>query len=286
MDLTYGTASDRIRQETDAMSIRYIRLIEDGQEDLWYREQDFSKFFGQAWVHHGTFEHGPADHLRYIKERRGEKIVAFDADLAAILGWIAVFPDRDVGGPIYGLSGIEVHEDHRGRGLGTGLMEAARLYIEERKVHRLKFGTSPLLTHCARLYVTRFGARYHWRRGVKGSRGRPWPCVSCECDFDDPLAKPADLGDDEIEERSVLAWDGMRPVPREVGYSGPLSVVLPELSVSGLAAAIEHIPKFIGTLHAAFDALFVHDYGFAWFDALPSHGAARFYYLMKRVMSI
>jgi GNAT superfamily N-acetyltransferase len=273
------------------MSIRYVRLIEEGEEDLWNREGDFSKLFGQAWAHDGDLSQGPLDHLRYIKERRGEKIVALDADSAALLGWIAVFPDRDVGGPVYSLSGIEVHVDHRGKGIGVGLMEAARLYIEERKVHRLKFGTSPLLTRCARLYVTRFGSCYRWRQGVKGPKGRPWPCVSCECDFDDPLAKPLDLRDDEVFSRSVLDWDGARPLPRAVSYSGPLSVVLPEFSVTGLAKAVERIPWFLETLYGVFDALFAHGYSFAWFDAAapmaaPGSGAARFYYVMKRVMSI
>jgi GNAT superfamily N-acetyltransferase len=270
------------------MDVRYIPLIEGREEDLWTRERDFSKLFGQAWAHNGALSHGPVDHLRYIKERRGEKIVAFDSDSRTLLGWIAVFPDRDIGGPVYSLSGIEVHADHRGKGIGVGLMEAARLYIEARKVHRMKFGTSPLLTRCARLYITRFGSRYRWRPGVKSPAGRPWPCVSCECDFDDPLAKPLDLRDDEVEARSVLDWDGSRPRPRAgVQYSGPLSVVLPDFTPEGLADAVERVPRLIETVHAAFDALFVHGYGFAWFDrAADGPGAARFYYVMKRVMSI
>jgi hypothetical protein len=152
----------------------------------------------------------------------------------------------------------------------------------------LKFGTSPLLTGCARLYVTRFGARYRWKQGVKSPTGRPWPCVSCECDFNDPLAKLLDIRDDEVEARSVLDWDGSRPEPRGgMLYSGPLSVTLPELTAAGLADAVESVPRFLETLYAVFDALFVHGYVFAWFDrTVESGGPARFYYVMKRAMSI
>jgi GNAT superfamily N-acetyltransferase len=277
------------------MDVRYIRLIEEGEEDLWIRQTDFSELFGQAWAHDdGGLSHGPVEHLRYIKERRGEKIVALDAATGRLMGWIAVFPDRDIGGPIYSLAGIEVHRAHRGKGIGTGLMEAVRQFAEENRVHRLKFGTSPLLTNCARLYVTRFGARYRWRRGVRGPKGGPWPCVSCECDFDDPLAKPLDLRDDEVETLSVLEWDGARPLPRKnVMYSGSLSVVLPELSSQGLTAAIDRVPWFLEILYGVFDALYLHGYGFAWFDrsgaskaALGAAGARRWYYVMKRVVSI
>jgi GNAT superfamily N-acetyltransferase len=270
------------------MNVRYVRLIEEGEEDLWNREKDFSRLFGQVWLHNGGASHGPVEHLRYIRERRGEKIIALDEDSQTLLGWIAVFPDRDVGGPVYSLAGIEVHADHRGRGIGVGLMEAVRVYGEEKKVHRLKFGTSPLLTRCARLYVTRFGARYRWKQGVKSPTGRPWPCVSCECDFDDPLAKPLDLRDDEIEARSVLDWEGTRPVPRSgMMYSGPLSVTLPELTANGLADAVTGVPRFLEILYAVFDTLFVHGYGFAWFDRVAEAGGpARCYYVMKRVMPI
>ncbi len=269
------------------MNVRHVRLIQEGEEDLWNREKDFSRLFGQVWLHEGGAAHGPVDHLRYIAERRGEKIVALDGDSGMLLGWIAVFPDRDPGGPVYGLAGIEVHTDHRSQGIGAGLMEEARRYIEEKKVHRLKFGTTPLLTRCAGLYVTRFGTRYRWKRGVKGPGGGPWPCVSCEWDFDDPVAKPLDLMDDEVEGRSVLDWDGTRPVPRSgVKYSGPLSVILPDFTADGLVEAVGGIPDFLETVYAAFDALFVHGYGFAWFDRIPAPtGPAGRYYVMKRVVS-
>jgi hypothetical protein len=71
-----------------------------------------------------------------------------------------------------------------------------------------------------------------------------------------------------------------------VTYSGPLSVVLAEFSASGLTEAIERVPGFLETLYAVFDTLVLHGYGFAWFDKTAGAGAPRFYYVMKRVMSI
>ena len=124
---------------------------------------------------------------------RGEKIVALDRSAGEVLGWVGLFPDRDARGAFFHLAGIEVHADHRGRGIGTGLMAAARDYVSGHRCSRLRFGTSPLLVPCAALYVTRLGTRYHWKEGVRLADGRPWPCVSCECDFEDPLPESRDI---------------------------------------------------------------------------------------------
>jgi hypothetical protein len=164
-------------------------------------------------------------------------------------------------------------------------MEQARQYMEGKKTDRLKFGTSPLLTRCAGLYVTRFGTRYRWKEGVKGPDGRPWPYVSCECSFSDPLFKPLDLRDEEVAGRSVLDWDGMVPRPRaHVAYTGPLAVTLPSLSRAELAYAMRSVNGFLDTLCSVFSALHRHGYGFAWFDRASRGGPAPYYYVMKSLM--
>ncbi len=171
------------------------------------------------------------------------------------------------------------------------LLEQAGAYMGEHRVSRLIFGTSPLITASALLYVTRFGARYSWREGARTPEGLPWPHVSCECDFDDPLAKPLDLSDEEIPSRSVLSWREGAPVAREgIKYAGPLSVLLPELDTETIAAESRRVPSFLATVHEAFHALHVHGYGFAWFDRLTDEkrpaGAPPFYYLMRRTMTL
>jgi ribosomal protein S18 acetylase RimI-like enzyme len=270
------------------MDLRYIPLIDERREDLWESHLDVSKLFGQAGVTLGSSpSSGPRDLIGYIKERKGETIVASDPSAERILGWICVFPDRDEGGLFYHLAGIEVHADFRRRGIGAGLMDAARLYIEKKKTQRLKFGTSPLLTHCAGLYVTRFGTRYYWKQGVKMSDGRPWPYVSCECDFEDSLFKPLDLRDDEVEARNVLDWEGSRPIPRKaVAYSGPLAVAMADSSAAGLAKAVDSIPDFLPIVYRTFDTLFRRGYGFAWFDRAVIGGESRPYYLMKKLLTM
>ncbi len=176
------------------MELGFIRLIEEHREELWNSLGDYSKVFTQAGaVSRASLTHGsagvkgPVDHLAYLKERHGEKIVAVDRSSGAVVGWVGVFPDRDTRGAFFHLAGIEVHADHRGCGIGTGLMSEVREYVLGRRASRLRFGTSPLLVPCAALYIRQFGTRYHWKEGVRLADGRPWPCVSCECDFDDPL---------------------------------------------------------------------------------------------------
>lgn len=287
------------------MELSFVRLVEEHREELWTGLGDYAKVFTQAGAvsrasltHGSAGARGPIDHLAYLKERRGEKIVAVDRATGGVLGWIGVFPDRDARGPFHHLAGIEVHADYRGRGIGTGLMDEARRYVRSRRASRLRFGTSPLLVPCAALYVRRFGTRYRWKEGVRLADGRPWPCVSCECDFDDPLPDRRDLEPHEAEQRSVLSWDGGLPVRRpELVYSGALSVVLPPFTTATLAQAMQAVPRFLETLHAAFEELFLHGYGFAWFDRLPAspggptadrdHGGRLFwYYVMTRSFAV
>jgi GNAT superfamily N-acetyltransferase len=269
------------------MNIRYVRLIGEKKEVLWSGRKDFSKIFRQADSSLGSSAYGPIEYLQYIKDRRGEKIAAVDPDSKDLLGWIAVFPDRDEGGLFYHLAGIEVHADHRRKGIATGLMEETRTLMEERKTHRLRFGTSPLLTQCAGLYMARFGTRYRWKQGVRLPDGRPWPYVSCECDFDDPLFKPLDLLDEEVGDRSVISWEGGAPMPKkDVIYSGPLSVLLPAFDGAQLAAAVDGIPGFLNIMHSVFDTLYVRGYVFAWFDRISLEGTTWHYYVMKKVMAL
>jgi GNAT superfamily N-acetyltransferase len=230
------------------------------------------------------------DDLHHLAERRGERIAAIDHDTMTLLGAIGIYPDRNEGSAFYHLDHIDVLPAYTGMGVDAFLMEQAGVYLRERHVTRLKFGTSPLLTANAELYVIQFGARYRWREGARTPAGQPWPYVACECDFDDPLARALDLMEEDVAARSVLDWVAGRPVPRaRVTYSGPLSVLLPDLDGESLAAAEERDPAFLPTLHDVFHALHVHGYGFAWFDRLSDArdqpGQPTCYYIMKRVVS-
>jgi GNAT superfamily N-acetyltransferase len=271
------------------MMVRFVRLIAEKREDLWTRQEDFSHLFGQTGIvpRLGS-PYGPLDHLRYLKEKHGEKIVAVDGETGQLLGWIGLFPDKDEGGPFFRLAGIEVHADHRGRGIGSGLMAEAEKHLRAHHAARLRFGTSPLLTPNAGLCITRFGTRYRWKEGVRSPEGRPWPYVACECDFDDPLPRPLGLRGEEACERSVLDWEGMLPVPRPpFVYTGTLFVVLPVLTSALLAEAVQSVPMFLETLSAVFQELHVHGYTFAWFDRVPSAAAPPLsYYAMSRLMGV
>lgn len=277
------------------MTVRFVRLIAEGREDLWTGQQDFSRLFGLSGsVPRQGAPYGPLEHLRYLKARRGEKIVALDGETGSLLGWVGLFPDRDEGGAFYRLAGIEVHADHRGRGVGSGLMEEAERYLRAHHAARLRFGTSPLLTQNAGLFLRRFGTRYRWKEGVRSPEGRPWPYVACECDFDDPLPRPLGLRDEEALERSVLRWEGLTPVARtpEV-HAGTLFVVLPALTTARLAEAVQSVPGFLEILSDVFQGLFVHGYGFAWFDRVPAGGGSAdgglsglSYYAMVRQMGV
>ncbi len=226
------------------------------------------------------------DDLAHLREHHGEKIAAVDQDSASVVGAIGVYPDRDEGGAFFHLAGLETTAEARDGGVDRLLLEEAGRYLAEHKASRLKFGTSPLLTANAGLYVTQFGARYRWREGPRTPEGAPWPYVACECDFDDPLARPLDLRDDEVEARSVLGWSEGRPIHRtRVSYAGPLSVLLPEMSAEGLSRAAADA-GFLSVIWDAFHTLSAHGYSFAWFDRLPSRGrpagAPLCFYLMKR----
>jgi hypothetical protein len=170
------------------------------------------------------------------------------------------------------------------------LLEKAGLFLRNRRCSRLKLGTSPLLTRNAWLYVNRFGSRFRWREGMRTPEGKPWPYASCEVDFDDPLARPLDLREEEVAARSVLSWKEGRPARRGLPYAGPLSVLLPDLDGEAIAAAAGADPGFIDLLYSVFHDLHVHGYEFAWFDQLPGPGApagtARWYYVMKRVVAV
>jgi GNAT superfamily N-acetyltransferase len=256
-----------------AMNLRFVRIISGAREEILKTRAS------------------SLEDVRSIKERHGEKIAAMEEGSDAVLGLIGLYPDRDEGGHIFRLTGIEVPLAQRGKGIEAALMEEAGRFIQAHKVSRLKFGTSPLLTANAELYLTQFGTHYWWREGTHTPTGAPWPYVSCECDFDDPLARPLDLRAEEVVPRSVLDWVGLAPRPRQkVVYSGPLSVTLPELTAETLAEKGEHDRELLPTLYGVFHALFVHGYGFAWFDRLPAGMSPIvgpcFYYVMNRVVSL
>jgi hypothetical protein len=229
------------------------------------------------------------DELRRLQERRGEMIAAVGED-GALRGTLGLFPDRDEGGKFYHLAGLQVEPPHLATDVDVFLMEQAGRYLASKKAMRLKFGASPLLTRSAWLYVNRFGARYRWREGTRTPKGEPWPYVSCECDFDDPLGRPLDLRDEEVPARCLVSWEGKTPVRRgDLKFSGPLCVALPEVDPDVLSALAAR-PGVIATLYDAFQSLHVHGYEFAWFDRLTgpasAGGASRWYYLMKRIVSL
>ncbi|HTZ50377.1 MAG TPA: hypothetical protein VMF68_01905 [Spirochaetia bacterium] len=230
------------------------------------------------------------EELHRLQERRGEMIAAVDQDTGSIAGTLGLFPDRDEGGKLYHLAGLQVAPAHTGQDIDVFLLEAAGGFLAARRVTRLKFGTSPLLTHAAWLYVNRFGTRYRWREGSRTPAGRPWPYVACECDFDDPLDRPLDLRDEEVPDRCLVSWESGRPVMREdLRFSGPLCVALPDLDSEDLSRLSDRQPEVIAILHDAFRALHLHGYEFAWFDRLAGAarpGGASWYYLMKRVVSL
>jgi GNAT superfamily N-acetyltransferase len=271
--------------------MRYVRIVAEGREDLWTGREDFSRLFGLAGsVPRPGTPYGPLDHLRYIKARRGEKIVALDPDSGDLRGWIGLFPDRDEGGHFCRLAGIEVHADCRGRGIGTGLLEEAGRYLREHRLSRLRFGTSPLLTQAAGLFVRRFGARYRWKEGVRSPEGRPWPYVTAECDFDDPLPRPLGLRDEDALSRSVISWEGAAPARRTPeSYTGTLFVVLPSLTAELIGESARDVPRFLDVLSDAFQDLHLHGYAFAWFDRVPqaaAGGRTLWYYAMARLLGL
>ena len=231
-----------------------------------------------------------AEELHYLRERRGEKIAALDEG-AALLGSVSLVPDRDEGGSFVRLAGIDVaHGRAAAQGLDAALLEEARRFLQERRMTRLKLGTSPLLTHNASLYITRLGARYRWREGIRTPEGAPYPWVTCECDFEDPCARPLDLTEEEVGPRSVLSWDGLRPLPRgNIVYAGPLSVLLPEIGPEQLAEAGARDPQFYPLLWKVFHELSRHGYCFSWFDrreaARLAPGEPSCYYVMSRVVT-
>ncbi len=218
-------------------------------------------------------------------------LAAVDEETSTLLGTIGVYPDRDVGGTFYHLAGLDVAHEQKGQGIEHFLLGEIGRFLRAHRVTRLKFAASPLLTGAAELYITRFGARYRWREGTRTPEGRPWPYVSGECDFDDPLERPLDLREEEVVPRSVLDWEGLVASPRQgIVYSGPLSVLLPDLTADLLADAARADPRFLATLFDVFHALYLHGYGFAWFDRLPSRlvpeGGARCYYVMNRLLAL
>jgi hypothetical protein len=71
-------------------------------------------------------------------------------------------------------------------------------------------------------------------------------------------------------------------------YSGALSVVLPSFTTGTLSQAMQAVPRFLETLYAAFEELFLHGYGFSWFARLESMAEARtdHFYVMTRSFAL
>ena len=224
-------------------------------------------------------EHRRQD-LDALKERRGEKIAAVDPQSQELLGWITVYPERSAGGPLFRLADIQVMLPHRGKGIGTALMRRTGDYLRERKVPRLKFGTSPLLTWNAGLFMKRCGMRYIWKEGMKTPGAKPWPYVSCEWDLDDQLEKPHDLREDACRRGASSTGRHRYRLPERLPHSGRLFVPLPDLSGEDLITIVRNSPDSLVVLHGVFHDLFLHGYRFAWFDTLSAvkvPGCRRYY---------
>ena len=255
------------------MNVAYVRLLSSRREDLWRGP--------------GTSS-GPDD-LRRLRERHGEKIAAVDPESERLMGWISLSPERDAGGTLFTLAGIEVLPPWRGMGIGTGLVDQAGEYLREHKVTRMKFGTSPLLTWNAGLYMKRFGMRYTWKEGVRTPEGRPWPWVTCEWELDDPLVKPPHLRTADLSARSVIDWKGHIPVMRGGHvFSGPLFLPLPDITNDDLAGLAEQTPDFLPAAYRVFQNLFRHGYRFAWFDRIQQDAVpgCSCYYFMENPLAL
>jgi hypothetical protein len=227
------------------------------------------------------------EEVHRLKERRGEMLAAVDEETGTVQGTIGLSPGKD---GTFQLTRIEIETGCTTEGVDALLLEEAGRFLRHHRAARLKFGTSPLLTRSAELYITRFGSRYHWREGTRTPEGQPWPFINGECDFDDPLARPLDLREDEVAERSVLEWNGGRPNLRSgLVYSGPLSVLVPDIDAAALTRIRRQDPDVIATVYSAFHSLHIHGYGFAWFDKLSPAAApgepSYWYYVMNRVVA-
>ncbi|GAH47284.1 unnamed protein product, partial [marine sediment metagenome] len=225
-------------------------------------------------------------HFKYIKAQKGEKIALVD-NSNKILGWIGLIPDTDGRGKYFILSGHEVHSDSRGQGIGSRLMEEAQSYLTVLYVSRLKFGTSPLLTINASLYITKFGTCYTWNNKIKLADGSPWPYVTCEWDFNNPLSKPAELTTMDILSINILQWRGYQPIPLEAArYPAKVSVLFPPTTKYELKTAIDRNEGFLKTLFEIFDSLHKKGYGFTWFDKIRIEEGLFYYYYMTKELNI
>jgi GNAT superfamily N-acetyltransferase len=253
-------------------------LIENNQKDLW-QKQDFSQIFRESITSRNA-----ADYYEYIQTHSGEIIALFNGD-DCVLGWIGLIPGADERGRYYTLSGQEVSSLHRRRGIGVRLLEEARSYLHSHRARRLKFGTSPLLTANASLYITKFGTRYTWNRKIKLADGSPWPYVTCECDFSHPIQKPPELAAMDIRGVSLLDWQDYVPrVNDSLRPARSATLILPALTHQRLNALIDEVNDFLKNTFSLLDSLNDQGFGFAWFDKLPDSADERYYYyLTKRV---
>jgi GNAT superfamily N-acetyltransferase len=264
----------------EPVAMKVSTLIEDDQKDLW-QAQDFSQIFRES-----VTSRNAADYYDYIQSHSGE-IIALVDDRSRILGWIGLIPGIDERGRYCTLSGQEVSPEHRRQGIGVRLLDEARGYLQRRRTTRLKFGTSPLLTANASLYITKFGTRYTWNNKIKLADGSPWPYVACECDFTHPVQKPAELAALDIPRISLLDWPGDRP--RVNGTLRPVrraALILPALTRRRLDSLIDNVEDFLDTIFSLLEFLNSQDFGFAWFDRLPGTGEERYYYYLTKSMNI
>ena len=211
------------------------------------------------------------DELHRLKERRGEMIAAVDDDTGEVVGTIGLYPDKDEGGRFSHLAGIEVGPGPAADVEGF-LLEEAGAWLRARRMTRLKFGTSPLLTRNAWLYVTRFGSRYRWREGARTPGRSAVALRLLRMRFRRPAgASPGPAGGPgAAAQRPGLEGRQAGPARRPGVLRAACPWCFRTWTVTPWPRRQRRDPGFIATLYAAFHALHQHGYGFAWFDRLAA----------------
>jgi GNAT superfamily N-acetyltransferase len=147
------------------------RVIEQGIQSIWINQKSYIEFFREVGA-----PNQPQEHFEYISSEKGEIILAHKE--SEIYGWIGLIPRNTS----YELAGIEVHMNHRNKGIGKELMKCAKEYVIEKGCATIEFGTSPLLSSNALLYLHENRAHYKYSKGIMldANKNIPWPYVECK----------------------------------------------------------------------------------------------------------
>jgi len=157
-----------------AVNYKLIRLIEAHKDEIWLDQNSYDLFFKEVGA-----PNQPKEHFQYIKSKNGEMIIANKEN--EIFGWIGLIPENNA----CELAGIEVNKNARNMGIGKALMNEAKLYLLERNLEYLYFGTTPLFTSNSLLYLHEYNAKYIYNSEIYIDKENtiPWPYVECTIDF-------------------------------------------------------------------------------------------------------